>query len=379
MFEVAARGICLSASFNNNSGLWTLDCLNRLPYHPFMFPIDDSLTGAKEIASAFGLDPHILSPILERYPALINDYYHRLCLREGRPLSRQVVPDPLEIHEKGDILPEDPVGEETHSPVLNLSHRYEDRVLFLISDVCPVYCRFCTRKRKVGRILEVTGETVSAGIRYIESQPKVRDVLLSGGDPLMLEDAALDSILVRLKRIEHVQILRIGSRVPAALPRRVTPELASLLSRHGPLFVHTHFNHPAEITREARDACRHLVDAGVPLANQTVLLRGVNDNVDTLENLFRGLLTMRVRPYYLFQADMVRGTAHFRTTLSAGISIIEELRRRTSPMALPLFAVDLPGGAGKAFPSPPTVLHPGTPDQAVVTPSGARIPYPDPE
>ena len=344
-----------------------------------MLPNKKPLTGAKEIASAFGLDPHPLSRILERYPALINDYYHKLCLREGRPLYHQVVPDAMEIHEKGDLLPEDPVGEETHSPVPNLSHRYEDRVLFLISDVCPVYCRFCTRKRKVGRVLKVTGETISAGIRYIEGQPKVRDVLLSGGDPLMLEDTTLGSILMKLRRIKHVQILRIGSRVPAALPQRVTPGLASLLSRHGPLFVHTHFNHPAEITQEARDACRHLVDAGVPLANQTVLLRGVNDDADTLENLFRGLLTMRVRPYYLFQADMVRGTAHFRTPLSTGVSIMEELRRRTSPMALPLFTVDLPGGAGKAFPSPPTILHPGTPDQVVMTPSGVRIPYPDPE
>jgi len=340
---------------------------------------EDSLTSAGEIASAFNLDPQELGRILERYPALINSYYRRLCVEAGSPLIRQVVPDAREISKMGDSFPEDPIGEETYSPVPNLSHRYEDRVLFLISDVCPVYCRFCTRKRKVGRGLSVTGETVSAGIRYIEGQPKVRDVLLSGGDPLMLNDNRLGSILERLRRIEHVEILRVGSRVPAALPQRVTPELASLLSRHGPLFVHTHFNHPAEITGEAREACRHLVDAGVPLANQTVLLRGINDDADTLEKLFRRLLTMRVRPYYLFQTDTVRGTAHFRTPLYTGIRIMEELRRRTSPMALPLFAVDLPEGAGKAFPSLESVFNLGSKEQTVLDLKGMKVSYPDPE
>ena len=284
-----------------------------------------------------------------------------------------------EISSFNDSYSEDPIREETFSPVPNLTHRYEDRVLFLVSDVCPVFCRFCTRKRKVGRHLSVTADTLEKGIQYIETQSMVRDVLLSGGDPLMLEDEMLEAILGRLRCIKHVEILRIGSRVPATLPARITPHLASLLSRHGPLFVHTHFNHPAELTEEAKEACSLLAGAGIPLANQTVLLRGINDDADTLHTLFRKLLTMKVRPYYLFQADLVRGTAHFQTPLSVGIRIMEELRKRTSPMALPLFAVDLPGGAGKTFPGLATVKNPGSGNQAVITPEGVLVPYPDPK
>ncbi len=339
----------------------------------------DSLTEADKLASALGLDPSEAGLVTERYPALVNPYYLRLCVEAGSPLIRQVFPDAREVSKVSDLFPEDPIDEETHSPVLNLTHRYKDRVLFLVSDVCPVFCRFCTRKRKVGRSLTVTEHTILAGLRYIENQPRVRDVLLSGGDPLMLDDKRLDSILERLRRIKHVEILRVGTRVPAALPRRVTPQLASLLAFHGPLFVHTHFNHPAEITVQAREACGNLMKAGVPLANQTVLLRGINDDADTLEKLFRGLLTMGVRPYYLFQADLVRGTTHFCTPLFTGIRIMEELRKRTSPMALPLFAVDLPGGAGKAFPSLGSVSNLGSKAQAVLDQKGVKVPYPDPE
>lgn len=337
-----------------------------------------SLTGADEIVSALGLDPSTVERVLERYPARVSPFYRTLCEQAGHPILRQVAPDIEEISAENDSYPEDPIGEESCSPVPNLTHRYEDRVLFLVSAVCPLYCRFCTRKRKVGRSLSVSPETIQEGVRYIKDHRKVRDVLLSGGDPLMLENGQLGEILARLRRIRHVEILRIGTRVPAGLPARVTPRLASLLARYGPLYVHTHFNHPAELTREAREACGLLARAGIPLANQTVLLRGINDDAHILETLFRGLLTMRVRPYYLFQADTVRGTAHFRTPLSAGIRIIQELRKRTSPMAIPLFSVDLPGGAGKAFPSVGTVLYPGTPHQAIITPEGVRIPYPDP-
>jgi len=315
--------------------------------------------------------------VTSRYPFLVSGYYRELAARVGAPVARQVCPDPEELSRDNEELPEDPVGEDIYSPVPNLTHRYPDRVLFLVSDSCPVYCRFCTRKRKVGRSLTVSDRSIQEGIRYIRQHPAVRDVLLSGGDPLMLEKGRLTWILSEIRDIPHVEIIRIGTRVPAAFPEKISPDLASLLSRYSPLYVHTHFNHPAELTDEAKKACGTLADAGIPLGNQTVLLRGINDETDTLEKLFRDLLSLRVRPYYLFQLDAVRGTRHFRTPLMTGLTIMEELRRRTSPMALPLFVVDLPDGMGKAFPSLTSVLSPGTRAQAVITPDGRTVPYPD--
>lgn len=315
--------------------------------------------------------------VTAKYPALINDYYNELARIAGTPIARQVMPDPEELSQDNQKLPEDPVGEDLYSPVPNLTHRYQDRVLLLISDRCPIYCRFCTRKRKIGRSLQVTDETVTDGIDYIRKHPEIRDVLLSGGDPLMLEDERLERILSEIRDIAHVEIVRIGTRVPAAFPERVSSDLATLLSGFSPLYIHTHFNHPAEITAQSREACRLLADAGIPLGNQTVLLRDINDDPDTLEALFRGLLLMRVRPYYLFQMDSVRGTRHFSTPLMTGVSIMDELRRRTSPMALPTFVVDLPDGEGKAFPGETSILYPGTPEQAIITPDGKTVPYPD--
>ena len=312
-----------------------------------------------------------------RYPVLVNDYYLELARRAGAPVARQILPDPEEISDLNENLPEDPILEERYAPVHNLTHRYRDRVLFLISDRCPIYCRFCTRKRKVGRSLNVTDKSISDGIRYIRENPGIRDVLLSGGDPLMLEDSRLDTIISEIRDIPHVEILRLGTRVPAAFPGRVTTGLADMLAGYAPLYIHTHFNHPAEVTPDSRKACRLLADAGIPLGNQTVLLKDINDDADVLERLFRELIIMRVRPYYLFQMDEVRGTRHFRTPLIAGIRLMEELRRRTSPMALPVFAVDLPNGAGKAFPAWTSVLSPATPEQAVITPEGKVVPFPE--
>jgi len=311
------------------------------------------------------------------YPALISDYYNALARIAGTPIVRQVMPDPEELSQDNQKMAEDPVGEDLYSPVPNLSHRYQDRVLLLISDRCPIFCRFCTRKRKVGRSLKVTDETVKGGIDYIKKHPEIRDVLLSGGDPLMLEDERLEQIISEIRDIPHIEVVRIGTRVPAALPERVSSDLAALLSGFAPLYIHTHFNHPAEITTKSREACRLLADAGIPLGNQTVLLRGINDDPDTLEKLFRELLLMRVRPYYLFQADAVRGTRHFSTPLMTGVRIMDELRRRTSPMALPTFVVDLPDGKGKAFPAETSILSPGTLEQAVITPDGKIVLYPD--
>ena len=337
----------------------------------------NSLISADEISRSFNVDISGLEQTVQRYPAMINSYYHSLALEAGNPVLRQVLPDPEEMSVSNEKMTEDPVGEDLYSPVPNLTHRYQDRVLLLISDRCPIYCRFCTRKRKVGRSLQVTDETVRDGIEYIRKHLGIRDVLLSGGDPFMLEDVRLEQILSEIRDISHVEIVRIGTRVPAAYPDRVSSDLAALLSGFSPLYIHTHFNHPAEITAKSREACRLLADAGIPLGNQTVLLRGINDDPDTLETLFRELLTMRVRPYYLFQMDAVRGTRHFSTPLMTGVRLMDELRRRTSPMALPTFVVDLPEGEGKAFPAETSILSPDTKEQAIVTPEGKIVPYPD--
>ncbi len=339
----------------------------------------DSLTKPGDIAGVFSLDTASVTSVTEHYPALINPYFQGLIGQKGDPIYRQIVPDPEEISPANTAAEEDPIGEDTHCPVPNLSHTYPDRVLFLISPRCPILCRFCTRKRKLGRGLVVTRETVDRGIEYISSHPGVRDVLLSGGDPLMLSDVRLDEILRRIRAINHVEIIRIGSRVPCALPQRVTPRLAWMLSRYQPLYVHTHFNHPDEITGESTAACRLLADAGIPMGNQTVLLKDINDDPDVLETLFRSLLTLRIRPYYLFQLDLIRGAQHFRTPLEVGLKLMDTLRERTSPMALPLFVVDLPGAQGKVLLSAGNFVK-VTEGRFIITgPSGKAVPYCDPE
>ena len=338
-----------------------------------------SLTHPEGIASTLGLAPEPIGEVMARYPARINPYYLSLIQGEGDAIYRQVVPEPEELSEANDRNPEDPIGEDDYSPVPNLSHRYRDRALFLVSDRCPVYCRFCTRKRKVGRSLRVTDDTLEAGYRYIEEHGEIRDVLLSGGDPLMLPDRRLELILERVRRIRHVEIIRIGTRVPCALPRRITPQLAGIMKRHHPLFIHTHFNHPSELTPESRSACRILADAGFAMGNQTVLLRGVNDNPDTLERLFRGLLTMRIRPYYLFQVDLVRGTEHFRTPIKRGLDIMETLHGRISPMALPAYVVDLPGAKGKVILDNGSASWDKDGRLHIRTPSGDSVLYPEPD
>jgi lysine 2,3-aminomutase len=241
--------------------------------------------------------------------------------------------------------------------VPNLVHKYPDRALFLIHSQCAVYCRFCTRKRKVGTArMRVTRDTIRAGLDYLAKTPAIRDVLLSGGDPLLLADEDLAWILESLRKIRSIEIIRIGSRVPCTLPMRITTKLAALLKRYHPLYINTHFNHPAEITAEAALACARLANAGIPLGCQTVLLRGVNDNPLTIKTLMHKLLRIRVRPYYLFQGDLTRGTNHFRTSIEKGQAIMKALIGHTSGLAVPTYAVDAPGGGGK-IPLTPNYLR----------------------
>ncbi len=282
----------------------------------------------------------------ETFPIRINSYYRSLITDPKGPIGRQVIPEPEEILDFDS--PVDPLGEDEDSPVPAIVHRYPDRVLFLVTNQCPIYCRYCTRKRMIGTPEGVvTRKEVDEGIAYLREHTEVRDVVLSGGDPLMLKDDYLEYILSELRSIGHLEILRIGTRVPSSLPQRVTPELCGMLKKYHPLFMNLHFNHPDEITPEASLACNRLADAGIPLGCQTVLMKGVNDETEILKRLFQKLLTIRVKPYYLYQADLTRGANHFRTPVSTGLRIIRELQGFTSGMAIPHFVIDAPGGGGK--------------------------------
>ena len=272
------------------------------------------------------------------------------------PVRRQCIPTALETHQAAaDLL--DPLHEDEDSPTPGLTHRYPDRVLFLITDMCSMYCRHCTRRRFAGQTDNECGpDRIEKALEYIEKTESVRDVLLSGGDALMVSDKKLEYIISRLRQIPHVEIVRLGTRTPVVCPQRITPELCDMLKKYHPVWINTHFNHPNEVTAESRRACEMLADAGIPLGNQSVLLRGVNDCVHVMKNLVHELVKMRVRPYYIYQCDLSMGLEHFRTPVSKGIEIIEGLRGHTSGFCIPTFVVDAPGGGGKTPVMPQYVI-----------------------
>lgn len=306
--------------------------------------LEGCVTAPEELSGLFRVAAEPLSGVVARYPMRITPYYLGLIEAPGDPIWRQCVPDAAELDDLHQSP--DPLDEERLSPVPGLIHRYPDRVVWIASSSCAVYCRFCMRKRGVGCAGMRPAET-DAALAYIASRPEIRDVVLSGGDPLLLPDDRIEALLASLRRIPHVEIVRIGTRVPATLPERITPRLVRLLKNYHPLFVNTHFNHPNEITPRSAAACSLLADAGIPLGNQTVLLKGVNDDPEVMVRLMRRLLALRVRPYYLHQMDLVKGTAHFRTPIAKGVAVIDALRGHTSGMAVPHYVVDLPGGKGK--------------------------------
>ncbi len=311
----------------------------------------ESVTSVEALSRHLDIDRRETEAVIRRYPMRINPYYLSLIEKKGGPLWLQAVPDIREIQK--DPFSDDPQQESVHSPVPNLVHRYPDRALFIVSNRCALHCRHCFRKRMVGLSDIVTPATRDQGLDYIRNTLAVREVILSGGDPLLLEDRQLDDILKRLRAIRHVEIIRIHSRVPCTLPQRITPALAALLKRFHPLYLNTQFNHPAEITPQATAACTLLADAGIPLGCQTVLLKGVNDTPDTMQRLLQTLLKIRVKPYYLHHADPVKGTAHLRTTVACGLAIMQAVRSQVSGMAIPQYVIDLPGGGGK-IQVPPT-------------------------
>ena len=283
-----------------------------------------------------------------RLPLRITPYFASLIYdsKTSHPLRRNVIPVVEELlvtkNEQSD-----PLHEKSFSPVKGIVHRYPDRVLFTVTQVCSNYCRYCTRSHSVGRLDKLGRLDFEKAFNYIANHKEVRDVLISGGDPLTLSDEILDYILSNIRRIEHVEIIRIGTRIPVVLPQRITDGLIGVLKKYHPLFISLHFSHPSEITDECAKACNKLADGGFPLGSQTVLLKGINDNVPTMKELMHKLLKIRVRPYYLYQCDLIPGSGHFRTTVKKGLEIIKGLRGYTSGYAVPNFVVDAPGGGGK--------------------------------
>jgi lysine 2,3-aminomutase len=296
-------------------------------------------------------------------PLQITPHYLSLIdvAADDDPLRRQVVPRAEEWTDDDTFARGDPLGETELEVVPHLVHRYPDRVLFLVTDRCAAYCRFCTRKRMVGQGPTPTLDDLERAFAYIEQTPAIREVILSGGDALTLSDDKLDRVLGRLRAIDHVEILRIATRTPAFAPQRVTDALLDVVRRHHPVYFLVHFNHPRELEGEAAAAVERLADAGVPVLNQTVLLRGVNDDVATLEALFRKLTRLRARPYYLHQCDLAEGTAHFRVPLEEALALVAQLRGRVSGLSVPTFVVDIPGGKGKVAlgPDPVVLREPG--------------------
>jgi lysine 2,3-aminomutase len=287
---------------------------------------------------------------IERFPLSITPYYLSLINTddlENDPVFKQSFPSPSElIHQSCDMS--DPLHEDKDSPVPGITHRYPDRVLLLVSNTCAMYCRHCTRKRRVGDVDSIPDRMqILAGIEYIRANPQIRDVLLSGGDPFLLSDDYLDWILTELNGIEHVEVIRIGTRTPVVLPYRITDDLVNMLKKHHPLWINTHFNHPRELTNSSRRALRKLADAGIPLGNQSVLLAGVNDCPRIMRALVQKLVANRVRPYYLYQCDLSEGLSHFRTPVGKGIEILENLIGHTSGFCVPTYVIDAPGGGGK--------------------------------
>jgi len=339
-------------------------------WNDWKWQVKNRIETYEQLSKYFTFDPEEAEGIkkaLAKFRMAITPYYLSLIDPNDPfdPIRRQAIPQGAECN----IAPadlNDPLHEDEDSPAPGLTHRYPDRVLFLITDMCSMYCRHCTRRRFAGqKDDESPSERIEKCLAYIEKTPQVRDVLLSGGDALMVSDKKLEYIIQRLRAIPHVEIVRIGSRTPVVCPQRITPELCEMLKKYHPIWLNTHFNHPNEFTPEAEQALARLANAGIPLGNQTVLLRGVNDCVHVMKKLMHELVRNRVRPYYIYQCDLSMGLEHFRTPVSKGIEIIENLRGHTSGYAVPTFVVDAPGGGGKTPVMPQYVIS-QSPDKVIL-------------
>ena len=364
-------------------GFWSSQNVPPSDWNSATWQLKNRITTLKQLEQHLTLTEEERAGVLlsgNKLAMAITPHYFNLIDQEdpGCPIRRQVIPRIEETWEDPDEM-SDPCGEDSHMPVPGLVHRYPDRVLFLVTDRCASYCRYCTRSRVVSGVGEKELHTeFEAAFRYLEKHTEVRDVLLSGGDPLLFSDAKLDALLTRLRSIKHIEFVRIGSRVPIFVPQRITPELCKMLQKHHPLWLSIHTNHPRELTTEVRDALALLANHGVPLGNQSVLLRGVNDNADVMKSLVHKLLMCRVRPYYLYQCDLIQGSSHLRTSVADGIDIIEQLRGHTTGYAIPQFVIDAPGGGGKVPLNPDYVLVRDEQRVVIRNYEGKTFEYPEP-
>jgi lysine 2,3-aminomutase len=339
------------------------------------------ITSLSQLKKMFSLSPHELNDSMFQdaaMPVAITPYYASLIAPNdpNQAIRRAMIPVSAElVASAGEAA--DPLGEDGHSPVKGIIHRYPDRVLFLVTDYCSSYCRYCTRSRMVGKRKRGGMKQWQQAIEYIAADSAIRDVLISGGDPLTLTDDQLDWLLSRLRRIPHVEVIRIGTKAPFVLPQRITPELVAILKKYHPLWMSIHSMHPDELTAESRQACIMLADAGIPLGSQTVLLAGINDSVETMRALMHGLMKIRVKPYYLYQCDPILGSSHFRTPVSKGLEVYQGLRGHTTGYAVPTYVIDAPGGGGKIPLLPETVVGRDGDDLLIRNYEGNVYRYPD--
>jgi lysine 2,3-aminomutase len=339
-------------------------------WNDWHWQVRNRISSVDELKKYLPLDDDAIAGVeeaLKHFRMAITPYYLSLIDPDDPydPVRLQAVPSYMEgVHKEEDLL--DPLEEDADSPVPGLTHRYPDRVLFLITDMCSMYCRHCTRRRMAGQKDGARSlSDIDACIDYIRSKPMIRDIVLSGGDALLMDEDRLEYIISELREIDHVEIIRLGTRTPVVMPQRITQKLCDMLKKYQPIWLNTHFNHPQELTVESRRACELLADSGIPVGNQSVLLRGVNDCVHVQRKLVNGLVYIRVRPYYIYQCDLSLGISHFRTPVSKGIEIIEGLRGHTSGFAVPTFVVDAPGGGGK-IPVGPNYILSQNPDHTVL-------------
>ncbi|ABO49279.1 L-lysine 2,3-aminomutase [Desulforamulus reducens MI-1] len=333
-------------------------------WNDWRWQISNRITNVDKLSQFVHLTPKEkdgIAACLKKFRMAITPYYASLIKSEDRqcPIRMQAVPNPKElVCTRGDMR--DPLHEDVDSPVPGLTHRYPDRVLLLVTDCCSMYCRHCTRRRIAGQNdRSLPKAQLDRAFSYIRSNPTIRDVVISGGDPFTLADEQLEYILKKLRAIKHVEVIRFGTRTPVVLPQRITPELCNMLEKYHPVWINTHFNHPREITPASSAAVARLAKAGIPVNNQSVLLKGINDRAHIMKKLVQGLLKIRIRPYYLYQCDLSEGIGHFRTSVSTGIEIMENLRGHTSGLAVPTYVIDAPGGGGKIPIGPNYLLSQG--------------------
>jgi lysine 2,3-aminomutase len=381
LFPVQMEGEKIEESRETIPQVW--EGVSEKEWNDWRWQLRHRITTLEQLKEIIDLTPEEIGGIKHskgRLALAVTPYFASLMdpINPNCPIRRQAIPRIEEIHlSKSEMV--DPLGEDTHSPVPGLVHRYPDRVLLLVTDQCAVYCRYCTRRRLVGsNERSITQGNFEEVLKYLKSHRKVRDVLLSGGDPLLLENERLEEMLSRLRAIPHIELLRIGTRVPVTLPQRITSGLVRMLKKYHPLMISIHFTHPKEITDQVRRACSELADGGIPLGSQTVLLKGINDKPYIMKKLVQELLKIRVRPYYIYQCDLAMGTEHFRTSVATGIQIMEKLRGHTTGYAVPTYVVDAPGGGGKIPLQPDYVVSKGRGKIVLRNYEGKVFEYPEP-